>query len=344
MQTALDASRKLGRYALFRQADFITDSCGKPVVTRTPHALASYASLLLAPMLWAGNFVIGRALNEVDPFLLNVSRWAVAGICLSPILLLQVREVAVALRTRFASLLLLSGLGVVGFNTLLYTGLERTSAGVAGAVFGLTPLLILIFSRIWGGQRVTVRMWIGTIVALAGVTLVLSGHQAGGVADGTGLALVSFAAVVFALYTVALTKLDIPLRIDASLAVTVWMGLVLMAPLAAMKSNDLWAIWTSPGMIPAILYLGIGASVVAFFAWQSGVAAVGPQRAGAFLQLIPVFGVLRAFAALYELISTSKVLGLTAVILGVLVAQGERAEGHINATFRRRHTGGLNKS
>lgn len=281
-----------------------------------------YLLVVLAPLLWAGNFVIGRALFEVDSLALNFLRWAVAGICLVPVLLVNARPVVVALRTRFGSLVLLSVLGIVGFNSLLYSGLDRTPAGVSGVLFGLTPLLILIVSKCWGGQKISWAMWIGTCMALVGVAFVLCGRGNETIGDWIGLVLVAISAVVFALYTFALQKLDIDLRGDACLAVTVWIGLAIMAPISIVRHSELQAVLATPGAIPAVMYLGIGASVVAFCAWQRGVKSIGPKRAGAFLQLVPVFSVILGCLALDEYVSPSTILGLIGVILGILISQG----------------------
>lgn len=286
----------------------------------------SYALVVLAPLLWAGNFVIGRALFELDPFALNFLRWAVAGVCLFPVLLLNARAVIHALRTRFGSLVLLSILGIVGFNFLLYSGLNRTPAGVSGVLFGLTPLLILIVSRIWGGQTISRTMWFGTCFALVGVAFVLSGRGIETTVDWIGLALVALSTVVFALYTFALQKLDIALRGEACLAVTVWIGLALMAPIAFVRHSELQAVLETPGAVPAMMYLGIAASIVAFCAWQRSVKSIGPKRAGAFLQLVPVFSVILGYLVLDEFISISTIFGLISVLVGILISQGGQSQ------------------
>ena len=279
-----------------------------------------YVLVILAPLLWAGNFVIGRALFNVDPFALNFLRWAVAGVCLLPVLVLNAQDILFVLRNRLGSLALLSVLGVVGFNFVLYSGLARTPAGVSGVIFGLTPLLILIVSKCWGGQIITPRMWSGTCLALVGVALVLSGRTNEPIGDLIGMAMVAMSACLFALYTFALQKLDIPLRGDVCLAVTVWIGLAIMAPIAILRQSELQAVWTTPGAVPGVMYLGLGASIAAFCAWQRGVKAISPKRAGAFLQLIPVFSVLLGYLLLNEHVSPSTVLGLIGVIAGILIS------------------------
>lgn len=283
--------------------------------------LRGYAFVILAPLLWAGNFVIGRALVGIDPFVLNFARWLVAGVCLMPLMLFQTGNIMRALRERGAALLGLSILGIVGFNTLLYTGLETTGAGLAGVVFGLTPLFINVLSVMWGQKSISRRMWIGTGIAFTGVVLVLSDRSHSGASGGTGLIFVFLSSFVFALYTVGLKSLRIPLRSDVCLGVTIWLGLAVMTPFA-MNQTDAWhTMLQSQGIFPALGYLGVGASVFAFYAWQTGVRIHGPQRAGAFLQLIPIFGVLLGIVLLNEHASIRKVLSLVIVVTGVLLVQ-----------------------
>ncbi len=295
-----------------------------------------YVLVVLAPLLWAGNFVIGRALPNVDPFALNFLRWGVAGVCLLPVLVLNARAALFVLHTRLRSLVLLSVLGVVGFNFLLYSGLARTPAGVSGVIFGLTPLLILIVSRFWGGQMISPRMWSGACLALAGVAFVLSGRANGSIGDSIGLALVVMSAGAFALYTFLIQKLDIPLRGDICLALTVWIGLAIMAPIAILRQSELQAVWTTPGALPGVMYLGLGASIIAFCAWQRGVQSISPKRAGAFLQLIPVFSVVLGYLLLDEHVSPSTVLGLIGVIAGILISLGDQYRRV--RLFRNRHS------
>lgn len=283
--------------------------------------LQGYAFVVLAPLLWAGNFVIGRALAEVDPFVLNFARWLVAGVCLLPVMLFQTGNIFRALRECGASLFGLSILGIVGFNTLLYTGLETTGAGLAGVVFGLTPLFINVLSQIWGQKPISRQIWIGTGIAFTGVVLILGDRNYSGASGGTGLIFIFLSAFVFALYTVGLKCLKIPLRSDVCLGVTIWLGLAVMTPFE-MNQTDAWhAMLQTPGVFPALGYLGIGASVFAFYAWQIGVQVHGPQRAGAFLQLIPIFGVFLGILLLNEDASIRKMLSLVIVVTGVLLVQ-----------------------
>ncbi len=282
---------------------------------------AAYFCLLLPPLLWAGNFIIGRAATEIDPFTLNLLRWIVAGLCLLPVLLWHFRSAMRALRSRYLVIISLTALGIIGFNTVLYAGLKSTPAGAAGVLFGVTPLLILALSRLWLRHPLTFFSGLGGILAFCGLVFVLSGGLSMAGFEWRGAALVGVSAMIFAAYTVTLQHAALELRGEVCLALTIWLGLLVMAPFAALRPDSWLTLHEATQVLPAVLYLGVGASVLAFFAWQSGVRVLGAQKAGVFLQLVPVFGVVLGWLILDESLAQGKLVGLLCIICGVVIAQ-----------------------
>lgn len=281
--------------------------------------------LILAPLLWAGNFVVGRALSGVmEPLFLNYLRWAIAAVLLLPVLVLDRRAIWAALRSHWRPILLLSGLGVVLFNWVLYAGLQEASASVAGLIFGLTPLLILFIARSWHGRALGWSELWGGALALAGVAMVLVGTGGLGPAETRGVLAILAASCIWAVYTVALKRCAVPLSALSALAITVWIGVILMTPAALMTRPEGLVSGLSAPAWAAAGYLGLAASVVAFAAWQVGVRMLGAARSAVFMQLIPVFGVLLAALFLDEPVTPAKSAGLVLVIAGVLLAQNIR--------------------
>lgn len=278
--------------------------------------------LVLAPLLWAGNFVVGRALGGViDPLVLNWLRWLIAGALLLPVLVYDRRAILAALISYWRPILLLSLLGVVLFNWVLYAGLQTASASLAGLVFGLTPILILAVARGWNGRALGWAELAGGAVALGGVGLVVAGNGGVAAAETRGVPAVLAAAAIWAVYTVALKRCAVPLSALSALAVSVWIGLIVMTPMAAFNLPRTIFAELSVQAWAAALYLGVAASVIAFVAWQTGVRMLGAARSAIFMQLIPVFGVLLAAAVLNEPVGAYKTIGLLLVIGGVLLAQ-----------------------
>lgn len=288
------------------------------------HARA-WVFLTLAPLLWSGNFIVGRAAHDaLDPLALNFARWVVAALLLAPVLVTHRRAALLLLRGHARALVALAVLGVVGFNTVLYAGLGRIGAGEAGILFGITPVCVIVIARVWHGGCCPRRVWIGAALAVIGVGGVLwpTGGQAGFLAPGAALVLA--AALIWAGYTVAVTRLAQAERPVIVLALTTWIGVVLMAPFAVMSD---WPATPWPtALVGAVLYLGAGASVAAFWCWQLGTRVVGARRSGVFLNLIPVFGVLMGAIWLGESVSPAGLAALVLVLTGVVLAQSSEAQ------------------
>ena len=88
-----------------------------------------YFLLSLAPLFWAGNWIVGRAMHEsVTPFGLNFGRWSVALIVLALVLAPRWRSVWPAIARSWGRLTIMAACATVIFHSLIYTGLKYTTA------------------------------------------------------------------------------------------------------------------------------------------------------------------------------------------------------------------------
>jgi hypothetical protein len=62
----------------------------------------------------------------------------------------------------------------------------------------------------------------------------------------------------------------------------------------------------------SLAYIVVFASLAGFLLWSYGVAAIGPERAGLFVNLMPLFGALQAIALLDESLQPSHIGGASA--------------------------------
>ena len=100
------------------------------MLARLRHALLSPILLLaLTRLLWAGNWVVGRAVrDDVPPIALTFWRWVIALALIAPLAWPHLRRQWPEVRAGWRSLLLLGLLGTGFYNALAYTGLQQTSA------------------------------------------------------------------------------------------------------------------------------------------------------------------------------------------------------------------------
>ncbi|MEM1164212.1 MAG: DMT family transporter [Pseudomonadota bacterium] len=283
----------------------------------------AYVFLVAAPVFWAGNFILGRALSaDITPLQLNTMRWALAGLALLPVL---VQNAPVALRTLRlypGQLALLSLLGIVGFNLLLYAALQSADASQVVGIFAFNPVVVLLLATALGRVQLSGMQMVGSALSTLGVFAIVWEAEGTGIAAlSSGLGYAIAATICWAAYTCAIGRSKVSAPPAVTLALTVWIGLVVLVPWALISGPPILLSMPSPSLIASALYLGIGASVLAFYAWQRGVAQIGAVRAGVFMNLVPVFTMGLAVALLSETLDGLRLAGLATVIVGVIITQ-----------------------
>jgi len=102
-------------------------------------------------------------------------------------------------------------------------------------------------------------------------------------------------------------------------------GAAMMLPVAILTLPTAHLV-ASPGVLGALAYIVIFPSVLAFWLWGYGVARLGPERAGQFVHLMPVFGPALAMAILGERVAAAQMIGAVVIFAGIaLVLRGNGA-------------------
>jgi len=299
-----------------------------PAPRAGPRALHPALLLALAQLLWAGNFVLGRATSaHIPPVALAFWRWTVALVVLLPFTWREVRAGWPLVRRSPGVLVALGILGVGNFNLLVYLGLQETTATNAALLNSACPAFILVIGPLLGAARPGVRQVAGILTSLLGVLAIVARgdpHALLGLSFNRGDAFVLAAVLSWAFYTVLLARRPAGLHPMALLTVLVAIGLAWIAPWYALE------LWRGARLRPdgvtlgTLAYVGVMASVVAYASWNAGVAALGVARSGAFLHLLPTFASILAVLLLGEAFRWYHAVGIALVLLGVRVAGGGR--------------------
>jgi len=281
--------------------------------------------LVLATVLWAGNYVAGRALAPVmSAFLLNGIRWTISAILL--VVIMRWRGKIIPLRARWREFGLLGLVGMFAFSSLNYLGLHTVSATQAGMIAGTMPVAILLMSVLLLHERPAGWAWTGMAVSVAGVAvLVFAGHQSHWTFSVGDLELIS-ASLAWGLYTVLGKRfgrhMD-ALTMTAGAAVygaipSLLAGLLLPSAHTEPMTTVGWA---------ALLYVSTAASVLAYFAWTAGVERVGASRSAPYINLLPLWTVLLGVWLLGEHVVLLSLFGGALTVIGALLA-GRRGKGN----------------
>ena len=284
----------------------------------------SYLLLAMSSAIWAGNFVVARAMHgDIPPLTLNFYRWGVALIVLAPFAIRSVIADWPVLRQHLKWLLALTMSGVVLFHSFVYTALQTTTAINAGLMIAVIPIFIPGVAWVIHRDRPTARQMAGIVASIAGVLVIISRADLDVLASLTFQAgdLWMLAAVaMWAFYSVILK--DRPDGVSAkTLVVSIaGAGVVLTAPLYLWELGRGLTMDINVANLVTIGYVAVFASIVAYFAWNRGVAEIGSIRAGPFLHLLPVFSALLAMAFLGERVEIFHIPGVALIVTGIWLA------------------------
>lgn len=280
--------------------------------------------LTLSTLFWAGNAVSARlAVGEIAPFQLVLARWVIATGLLWFLFHRDVRACWSVVRPRLRWLILVSTIGFTIFNAVFYAAALTTTAVNIGILQGAMPVLVLVGAFIVHRTPVRGIQIAGVLLTLCGVVLVASAGSPAeifsiGINPGDGLMLI--ASMAYAFYTVMLKERPlIPGTAFFTLASTV--AMVTSFPLAIAE-----AVIVQPSMPSApswliVLYVALFPSCLSQLFFLRGVDLIGPGRAGAYINLVPVFAALLAVLILGEHFRGYHALALIFVLCGIYLVQ-----------------------
>jgi len=280
----------------------------------------AYGLTFLAVCLWGFSpigtrFLVGLGQSGLPPLAVNGVRYGLSALAFVP-LLWQARGWRAA-DWRLAAIC--GFLGVAGYNIPATLGQLTVSAGLTGLLDGAEPLLIVIFSAVLARRFPGRRTMFATGLALCGVLLLAQGS---GPKLGTplGVALVLAGAALWAAYCVLVPPLiNRHGALPATAAVLLFGAIPLVvtglpatpAMLHAMNGFD-WLVMA--GLVAAC-------SVAATLCWNFGSAALGAERAGWFLYMVPLVSLTGGAVLLHEPLKLAEIFGGGLILVGVYLSQ-----------------------
>ncbi|WP_312422376.1 DMT family transporter [Anaerospora hongkongensis] len=277
--------------------------------------------LVLCNLFWAGNYVFGKyVITEITPLWITFSRWVLALFFLFPIAYYFEKLEWKTIKQDWLLLTCMGGLGIIGYNLLLYSALAYTTATNAALVSALNPGIIVIVSVFLTGERISKLQAAGFLVSLAGVLIILTNGKVAHLLQANynqGDLLMLAAVFVWTAYSLISKKLQTP-PITAT-AVSSAIAVIMMMPFAASQGINFAAI--KPLALGGIIYIILFPSVCSFVFWNLSVKAVGASKCGVFLNLVPVFTAIIS-VMLGENITLAQLFGGLAVFLGVYLTTG----------------------
>ena len=286
------------------------------------------ALLTIPPLLWAGNAIVGRLVAEsVPPLALNFLRWLLAFALLLPWAWAVLRPGS-GLWRQWRRYAVLGLLGVGLYNSFQYLALQTSTPINVTLVASSLPIWMMAVGRLFFGAPVTRQQFFGAILSVVGVACVLSHGEwprllALRLVPGDIFVLLATLAWAFYSWLLMHTTEPAGIRGDwaAFLLAQMAFGLVWSAVFAAGEWR--WSAqamhWT-PSVLAALLYVAVFPAIVAYRSWALGVQRVGPNVAGFFNNLTPLFAALMSAAFLGEAPQPYHGLAFVLIVGGIVLS------------------------
>lgn len=287
-----------------------------------PSYIAYHVLALVTAAVWGSTFVSTKILlaNGLSPAQIMVIRFSIAYLL---ILLLSHRPL---FSPKLSDELLMIGAGITGGSLYFLaenSALIYTQASNVAIIIAVTPLLTAIAAHFFSrGERFSRTLATGSVIALAGVVLVVLNGRFVLHLNPKGDMLTIAAAVLWALYSIIIARLQ---RRYSSLFITrkvFFYGIVTLLPYLFIHEAALdFGLLLRPAVIGNLLFLGLIASFACYWAWNAAIARIGSVNASNYLYLNPVVALITSAIVLDERITVTALIGTALIMLGVAVCE-----------------------
>jgi Predicted permease, DMT superfamily len=215
-------------------------------------------------------------------------------------------------------------LGILGTgNQLLYMyGIHFTTAANGALLYGATPVIVLVFSRILLGEKITAPKSAGIFMAFFGVSIVIfergislsSSHTFGNI-------IVLIAVIAWGLFTIFGKSMVIKYGTLQTTSIAAFLGGAMLFPFGVFSASRFeFSILNSMDWL-GILYLGIGTSVISYLLWYYALRRIEASKLAVFSNGQPIVAALLSVIFLNYTLTSAFLIGGTITVAGVVLTQ-----------------------
>ena len=216
-------------------------------------------------------------------------------------------------------------LGMAMFEPCLYfifeaQALQYTSAGQAGMVTAMLPLMVAVAAFYFFKERISNKQWTGFGIALVGVMwMSITGEDSDQAPNAVLGNFLEFLAMCTAVgYTLLVKHLVKRYSAFVLTAFQSFVGVIFFLPLSLAVE---WPSEVSLSVIGVIVYLGLVISIGAYGLYNYSLAYVNASTAGGYTNLLPVFSLMFSMLLLGERLTVSQWLAVGVIFVGVFLSR-----------------------
>lgn len=279
----------------------------------------AYSFLLLNAALWGfAAPVIKYSLNFTSPAIFLFVRYLLATLIFFPIFLLHRSRNHT--KINYKRILLLAVLGTPLTLMPLFYGLSATTSIEASILESCSPIFIILGSMVYLKEKVTKKEWSGVLIALAGTLLLVAQPLFSGSATSSlsikGNLLIILSGIIWATFLIISKKNHFD-----PIVLSFFSFLVSIPFFFVMILLEHSTFIVDPRAVPGILYMAVGGSIIAFWAYQEGQKLIEASEAAIFTYLKPAFSIPLSILWLREPLTPLTVIATTIIVSGVYFSE-----------------------
>ena len=274
-------------------------------------------------MVWGSNFVFGKMLvQDFSPALLTMLR--LLFIVLFLIGLSSYKKHFK--RVNKSDLLVVFFLGVIGVfinQWSFFVGLQTADSTTSALILATTPILTSVLAAIFLKEKLTIRMLMGSIVAIIGIYFVVTKGDLSSLHIDKGLLWIVITMITFAIMII-ITRL-LSNRIDP-LTITLYsnvVGLIVSIPFVFLLDTP---VHVSSDMSDWVFLIGTAVVVhgIANLIWNQNIRHVDASKASILSNLEPFVAMIMGLILLYKPITRAEIVGSLFIVGGVVLSTYQR--------------------
>ena len=281
--------------------------------------------LVLATLFWAGNFVVGKIafIESVPPFSLTFFRWLLVWLILIPFTYKEFFKLKNEILDNLFLLFLL-GLTSVGlFNSFIYNALNFTQVINASLFNAVIPPTIILFCFLFKIEKTNKYQICGLIVSILGILSIITELDLNillALNFNKGDILMIGAVISWGIYSAFLKKRKFKVSLLTLVHILCTFGLLTLVPQFLFELSQGKTMIINNNLIYCLIYLVIFPSIGSYYCWAGAVSIIGPNRAGIFLSLIPLFSTILAMIFFDEKFLFFHFIGSILIVLGLFLS------------------------
>lgn len=290
--------------------------------------ITAYLLLLLVSIIWGfASPVSKNTLKFLTPFDFLFWRFLLSVVLTTPIFLWYLKKHPLA-PANLPRLILLGFVATTLNLSLLYTGLQKTTALETTLISSMSPLFVVIGSILFLQEKVSRRTLAGITLAITGIVFTiiepfLANRSASSATALEGNILVLLADLTWMVFVLVSKKwIGEGIKPFHVTAVSFYTGLASFLPITLLLNKGLPALPPpTVGVIFGIAYLAIFCSLIAYSAYEIALSKIEASQVDLFNYLQPVWAAPLAIFWLGETFGTTQAVGIILIVCGITLAE-----------------------